>query len=83
MRMNVCLVRASQFFPQFCLMVYYKPRKEHIIPDALSRLASTNYVGQDNLYFELDAFFIYHASLVNISPNLVRHIIDGYLVNNW
>lgn len=42
MQMNLSLVRASQFLCQFNLDVRYKPGKENIAPDALSRLASTN-----------------------------------------
>ncbi len=42
MRLNVRLVRASQFLNGFRLTVRHKPGKEHIVPDALSRLASTN-----------------------------------------
>ena len=40
MRLNLRLVRASQFLQQFKLDVRHKSGKEHIVPDALSRLAS-------------------------------------------
>ena len=40
LRLNVRLVRASQFLRQFRLEVRHKAGKEHIVPDALSRLAS-------------------------------------------
>lgn len=42
MRTNVRLIRASQFLRQFNLEVTHKPGKEHIVPNALSRLASLN-----------------------------------------
>lgn len=64
-------------------MVRYKPRKEHIILNALSRLASADHAEYDKVYSELDALFTYHAILVEISPNLIKRILDGYLVNNW
>lgn len=83
MRINGCLVRASQFFQQFCLVVRNKPGKEHIIPDALSRLASANRAGHDDLYSELDALFTYYTTLVEISPDFVTQIFDSYLSNNW
>ena len=57
-RMNVRLVRASQFLRQFRLAVRHKPGKEHIIPDALSRLPSTNHDAvstKQTDYSELDA----------------------------
>lgn len=78
--MNVRLVRASQFLHQFRLVVCYKPGKEHIMPDALSRLASanTNLPSQDPDYSELDALFTYSATLVEIHPGLIKKIIEGY-----
>ena len=41
MRMNIRLVRASQFLRQFRLDVRHKPNKEHIVSDVLSRLANS------------------------------------------
>ena len=83
MRMNVRLVRASQFFRQFRLVVRHKPGKEHIIPDALSRLASANNTFQDDEYSELDSLFAYHTTLVEINPDLVKRILDGYAADSW
>ncbi len=83
MKMNVCLVRASQFLQQFRLVVRHKPGKEHIIPDALSRLASANRAGHNKVYSELDALFTYHTTLVEISPDLIKRILDGYLADDW
>lgn len=78
--MNIRLVRASQFLQQFRLVVQHKPGKEHILPDALSRLASvnTNLPSQDLVYSELDAFFVYNATLVTINKDLAQHIVKGY-----
>lgn len=83
MKMNAHLMRASQFLQQFCLVVCHKPGKEHIIPNALSRLASANCAGYNNLYSELDALFTYYTTLVEISLDLATRILDGYLSNNW
>lgn len=41
--MNLRLVRASQYLSQFELDVRYKPGKQHIVPDTLSRLTSTEH----------------------------------------
>lgn len=41
-RLNLRLVRVSQFFQQFKFKVRHKPGKIYIIPDALSRLANFN-----------------------------------------
>lgn len=64
-------------------MVCDKLKKEHIILDALSRLASANHVEDNKVYFELNALFIYHATLVEISLNLIKRILNGYLADNW
>lgn len=78
MRMNIRLVRASQFLQQFRLDVRHKPGKEHIIPDALSRLASTNVGCSDAFHSELDALFTYNATLIEIYSNLISMILAEY-----
>ena len=78
MRMNLRLVRASQFLQRFRLDIWHKPGKEHIIPNSLSRLASTN-VGYANAsHSELDALFTYNATLIKIHPDLISRILVGY-----
>ena len=86
MRTNIRLVRTSQFLCQFSkLEIRYKPSKEHIVPDALSCLASanTNLPSLDPEYSELDAFFTYTTTLVDIHPDLIKGIIDGYKAAEW
>ena len=78
MRINFRLVRASQFLPQFRLDVRHNSGKEHIISDALSRLASTNIGCSDLSHFELNALFTYNAILVEIYPGLILRILTGY-----
>lgn len=79
MRMNVRLVRASQFLRGFRLVVRHKPGKEHVIPDALSRLASANTdLPSDPEHSELDVLFVYTATLVELSPILLKQIVQGY-----
>ena len=41
-KLNLRLVRASTYLSQFKLNVKYRPGKDHVIPDALSRLSSGN-----------------------------------------
>ena len=60
-----------------------QPGKEHIIPDAVSRLASGNNSGHDPEYAKLDALFVYHTTLVQINPDLVKRILDGYNADKW
>lgn len=70
--MNNCLVRAWQFFHQFRLVIWHKPKKKYILSDALSRLtsANTNLTSQDLAYPKLDFLFIYNTTLVAINMNL-------------
>lgn len=83
MRINVRLVRAFQFFRQFHLIVRHKPGKEHIIPDALSRLPSANSSGYNLEYAKLNVLFVYHTTLVQINLDLVKRILDGYNADEW
>ena len=83
MRLNLRFVRASQFLQQFKLDVRHKPGKEHIIPDTLSRLASSNIGTIEPSYSELDALFFYNTTLVEIYPTLVSRIIAGYNADAW
>lgn len=76
MRMNVRLVRASQFLRQFPLEVRHKPGKEHIVPDALSRLASTNKSSLSSSHDELDALFT--TTLIEMAPTFLEGLVQGY-----
>lgn len=83
MKLNLRLVRASQFLQQFKLDVRHKPGKEHIVPDALSRFASANSPPTDARYSELDGLFLYNTTLVEIHPILVSQILAGYDADPW
>lgn len=61
----------------------YKPGKKHIIPDALSKLASVNNIFHYNEYSKLNSLFAYHTSLMEINPNLVKSILDRYAADSW
>lgn len=78
MKMNLRLVRASLFLQQFRLDVRHKPGKEHIISDALSRLASTNVGCSDASHSELDTLFTYNTTLIEIHPDLISRILARY-----
>lgn len=78
MRLNLRLVRVSQFLQQFILEVRHKLGKEHIIPDTLSRLTSSNTGQADPQHSELDALFTYNTMLVELHPTLISRILAGY-----
>ncbi len=83
MRLNLRFVRAFQFLQQFKLDVRHKPGKEHIIPDALSRLANANTGHVDPHHSELNVLFIYSTTLVALQPALVSRILAGYKADPW
>ena len=87
-KMNLRLVRASEFFQRFDLDVKHKPGKENIVPDALSRLASSNKSHYASDRSELDALhctscdvvpvYQYAATLVEMSEDFRKKILEGY-----
>lgn len=83
MKLNLRLVRASKFLQQFKLDVRHKPKKEHIIPDALSRLASANNQLTDIRHSKLDALFVYNTILIEIHLMLVSQILASYDADPW
>lgn len=50
----------------------------HIIPDALSRLGSTNVGYSDPFHSKLDALFTYNTTLIKIYLTLVSQILADY-----
>ena len=82
-KLNLRLIRASQFLQQFKLDIRHTPGKEHIIPDALSHLASANSPPTDARHSELDVLFIYNITLIKIHPTLVSRILASYDTDPW
>lgn len=82
-KINISFIWAFQFLQQLCFVIRHKPGKKHIIPDALSKLASTNYAEHNKLYSEPDVLFTYYVTLVKISLDLVKRILNGYLPDDW
>lgn len=77
-RLNQRLIRASAYLSQFNLDVRHKPGKEHILPDALSRLASeavSKNDGEEVLDLHAEA---YHTTLVEMSKEMKSRIVTGY-----
>jgi Integrase zinc binding domain len=79
-RANIGLVRASNYLQQFNLDVYHKPGREHIVPDALSRLLSVSKpAASPELDFDLASAFNFTATLVQMSDEFRAQLQDGYL----
>lgn len=77
------LIKVSQFLQQFKLDIRHKPEKQHIIPNALSRLTNTNIGLADSDYLELDTLFMYNITVIEIHPTLVSQILIRYKANNY
>ena len=81
MRMNIRLVRASQFLKQFKLDIRHKSEKQHIMLNALSRLINLNHNKKTPEYFKLDAFYI--CSLINIFDDFRYRMLNDYKKDSW
>jgi len=92
-KLNLRLVRASEYLQRFWLKIRYKPGKTNIIPDALSRLPSSNNVHErlasreyqpesdESILKALQADVstaTYAGTLVEVSPELQQRLKDGY-----
>jgi len=78
-KLNLRLVRASQYISQFRLKFSHKPGKEYIVPDALSRLPIARPPTFNKTYSNiLDNLHAYHLTLVEISEEFKASIKQGY-----
>lgn len=80
-RANLLLVRASNYLQQFDLICHHKPGKEHIVPDALSRLRSAAAPGKTaELDFEAESYN-FTAALVEMTPEFRNMLLQGYEID--
>ena len=81
-KLNLRIVRASEYIQRFRNLEFrHKPGKQHIVPDALSRLQSAAKIVRDETEGELDALHGYAytcTTLVEIRPELREQIRQGY-----
>lgn len=83
-KLNLRLIRASEYLQRFRLDVRYKPGKTNTIPDALSRLASREYRPETNeSVLEALNVHCFPVSLVELSPDFRRRILEGYQEPRW
>ena len=77
-KLNLRLVRVSNYIQRFNLIIKHKSEKLHIVLDALSRLSLS--AKSDQLDDELNVLFI--ASLVEIDVEFKDRIIEEYIKNS-
>jgi hypothetical protein len=80
-RLNLRLIRAFEYIQRFNVIIKHKPEKHHIVPDALSRLASENDEHASNSK-ELDVLTItdiaFITTLIKMNPKFKFKIISEY-----
>ncbi|SLM36754.1 reverse partial [Lasallia pustulata] len=80
-KVNLRLVRASQYVSTFDLDIRFRPGKQHIVPDALSRLmnkAAEEQVGTFSDKGTLDEVFAFHVSLVELTESYRAKLVKAY-----
>ena len=85
-KLNLRLVRASEYLQRFRIEIRHKPGKTNIVPDALSRLASRDYgESQSSEGSELDALSVdaYPVSLIQVSDSFKQRVKNGYSEPRW
>ena len=84
-KLNLRLVRASDYIQRFNLDIRHKSDKQHIVFDVLSRLVSDNINASMTRNFdesELDALFT--ISLIEMKKDFRNRIFDDYKIDlNW
>ena len=81
-KLNLRLVRASEYLQRFRIEIRHKPGKANIVPDALSRLASRDY-GTNPNESELDALCAFSISLIQVSDDFKDRVKQGYQDPRW
>ncbi len=82
-KLNLRLVRASEYLQRFRLDVRYKPGKSNIVPDALSRLASREFRPETDESLDALTVQCFPATLVEMSPEFRQRLLDGYQEPRW
>lgn len=83
-KLNLRLIRASEYIQRFNIIIRHKPGKNHVVPDALSRLATESDPDPGPEEGELDALSatvesVFNlSSVVEISKEFRERIIEGY-----
>ena len=83
-KLNLRLVCASAFLSQFNLDVRFRPGKEHVVADALSRLPQQDNLAQglneflDAQVASTEATHVYNATLIEMSEGFRKAIQTGY-----
>ena len=76
-KLNLRLIRASQYLSQFQLDIRHRPGTSNIVADSLSRLHSTAEASKDSNILD-EVASVFHASVLQISDVFKKAIRTGY-----
>ena len=82
-KLNLRLIRASEYLQRFRLDIRYKPGKINIVPDALSRLASREYRPESEAVLDVLTVKCFPVSLVEVSSEYRQRLLEGYREPRW
>ena len=77
-KLNLRLIRASEYLQRFRIELRHKPGKSNIVPDALSRLASRSYRSEPESSSILDSVDSFPVSLITVSEDFRKRLLEGY-----
>ena len=82
-KLNLRLIKASQYLSQFKLNIRHKPDKQHIVLDALFKLMSDLIIEKGMPIFEkgiFDEIYIFNRFLIEITPEYKKDLRSAYLL---
>ena len=77
-RLNLRLIRASQYVSQFDLEIRWRPGKHNTVPDALSRLVRTKDESHSSEEGILDEVFVYTITITEMLNAFRKKLIAAY-----
>ena len=80
-KLNLRLIRASEYIQRFRSLEFrHKPGKQHVVPDALSRLGQAGSSIKSQEEGQLDTLHgcAYHVTLVEMSDSFKRRLVEEY-----
>ena len=75
-KLNLRLIRVSNYIQRFFLIIRHKSNKLHIVSDALFRLVSSNI--SFNSSFEKKLNVLFTASMIEMNKSFKKNMIDDY-----
>ena len=81
-KLNLRLVRASNYIQRFDFIIRHKSNKLHLMSDALFKLSVTSAINTQSENEEFDVFFT--ANLIEMISEFRKKLIEEYIKNsNW